>query len=64
MKKFITRPIQKLRNTKERLTHRDCNLCERNFKMLTPFQRFCESCKKENELYQSAEWFPQAAVCI
>ena len=39
-------------------TVRQCNLCNEKFLALSRFERFCATCKKENELYQYHETLP------
>jgi hypothetical protein len=41
---------------------RPCNLCGSKFLAASLFSRFCEFCKAENDVYQSAEWLPAAEV--
>jgi Zn finger protein HypA/HybF involved in hydrogenase expression len=33
-----------------------CNLCQKTFRRRVRFQRFCEACKSEDELFRFAEW--------
>lgn len=33
-----------------------CNLCGKRFKRHSRFERFCEDCKHENELYRFSGW--------
>lgn len=33
-----------------------CNLCGKRFKRHSRFERFCEECKHDNELYRFAGW--------
>lgn len=33
-----------------------CNLCGKQFKRHSRFERFCEDCKYENELYRFSGW--------
>ncbi len=37
---------------------RRCNLCNQKFLALSKFERFCLTCKKENELYHYHETLP------
>ena len=41
---------------------RPCNLCGSKFLTASPFSRFCEFCKSENDVYKSVEWLPAAEV--
>lgn len=35
---------------------RRCNICQAIFVTQSRFERFCEVCKRESELYRFAEW--------
>lgn len=35
---------------------RQCNLCQEEFRPRSKFDRFCENCRHESELYHFAEW--------
>lgn len=35
---------------------RHCNLCEAEFEPRSKFERYCEKCRHESELYHFAEW--------
>lgn len=37
--------------------HRKCNICHKNFKMRSKFDRFCLICKEESELYQQGDFY-------
>jgi hypothetical protein len=36
----------------------NCNICGSIFRLANPFQRFCQSCRNESELYRLSEWLP------
>ncbi|MGZ3700056.1 MAG: hypothetical protein ACXVCH_18335, partial [Bdellovibrionota bacterium] len=36
--------------------NRPCNLCNQIFRPQSKFERFCEKCRVESELYQFSEW--------
>lgn len=44
---------------KKRCRVQRCNLCFQPFISLSLFERFCLTCKKENELYRYYETLPQ-----
>ncbi len=46
------------RAKKPACTIRQCNLCHEKFIAVSKFERFCATCKKENELYQYHETLP------
>jgi len=37
---------------------RRCNLCSNKFRQHTVFDRFCESCRQNNERFKFSEWLP------
>lgn len=37
-------------------TYWNCNICGDKFMQSTKFDRFCDSCRSDNELYRHAEW--------
>jgi len=43
---------------------RKCNLCEAKFRPRTPFERFCQHCKEENELLRFVHWLPEVDDAI
>jgi len=34
----------------------ECNLCGRHFSPQSRYERFCQKCRDESELFQSYEW--------
>lgn len=38
---------------------RKCNLCDTKFQPRSPFERFCQHCKEENELLRFVNWLPE-----
>lgn len=38
----------------------NCNLCGARYRAANRFQRFCQTCRSENEVYRNAEWLPTA----
>lgn len=45
-----------IKDYKPRVLKRHCNLCEEEFNPRTKFERYCEKCRVESELYHFAEW--------
>lgn len=37
---------------------RCCNLCNTQFITRTVFDRYCQTCKEQNELFKFSEWLP------
>jgi hypothetical protein len=42
----------------------NCNLCGARYRASSRFQRFCQTCRLENELYRLAEWLPTAEFSV
>lgn len=51
--------VPKLKLRDQRMRPRLCNLCTNEFKLRTVFDRYCVSCKEENELLRFSEWLPE-----
>lgn len=49
-------PVFILKAYKPRKLARTCNLCDEEFHPRSKFDRFCEKCRVESELYHFAEW--------
>ena len=45
-----------LKNYKPMHLRRVCNLCDKEFLQTSKFDRFCDECRIESELYHFAEW--------
>lgn len=43
----------------DRKKPRPCNLCAERFTPRTVFDRFCPTCKNENELLKFSDWLPE-----
>lgn len=52
----IPRRLRKLVESERiRPIYRQCNLCERSFKAVSKFDRFCSNCKNQSLLYRGGE---------
>ena len=49
---------------KKGMHRRPCNLCNSDFIMRSPFDRFCGTCKSEKDLFKFAEWLPNLPMAI
>jgi len=48
----------------QRAKNRRCNLCAEEFHPRTVFDRYCVTCKNENELLKFSEWLPELDAAI
>ena len=39
--------------------HARCNLCERQYRASSSYQRFCRACRSDDELFKFAEWLSE-----
>ncbi len=51
--------IQNVQKPRDRVHSRSCNLCLEEFAPHTVFDRYCATCKEENELLKFSEWLPE-----
>jgi len=42
------------------LRDRCCNLCKRKFTPTSRFERYCDSCRDENEIFHYSDWMEYA----
>lgn len=52
----LNNPVVLLKDYKPRQLKRHCNLCDEEFHPRSKFERYCEKCRVESELYHFAEW--------
>jgi hypothetical protein len=52
------------RRSKRAAKWRKCNLCADEFHPRTVFDRYCHTCKEENELFKFSEWLPELDSAI
>jgi len=64
MKKTIKQRFKNLYTAKSKITQRECQICDHPFSVRSPFRRFCDRCRKNNELYLTSEWLPETTVLL
>lgn len=52
----IKAPVVFIKEHKSKPVKRDCNLCGGEFQPHSRFERFCDQCREESELYHFCEW--------
>ncbi len=52
----VAKKMVSLRREAPRPPKRKCNLCGHAFRALTPFARFCKTCRAQDETFHFAEW--------
>ena len=43
---------------------RRCNLCAKKFTQRTGFDRYCHTCKAENDLLKFSDWLPEVDEAV
>ncbi|HAR41795.1 MAG TPA: hypothetical protein DCS07_04075 [Bdellovibrionales bacterium] len=38
---------------------RRCNLCAEEFPVRSVFDRYCQKCREQNELFKFSDWLPE-----
>jgi hypothetical protein len=60
LKMFLT---EKKRERKVGGDHLRCNLCHKLFRAASKYDRFCRTCKADEELFRFSEWLPAVGIC-
>lgn len=65
MKSLVRNRFKKTHRTRDgRRAQRRCNLCSGGFHPGTVFDRYCPTCREQNELLKFSEWLPDLDAAI